>query len=223
MDFRTTDFRAEIAARDGETLVFKRCTFAGLELRDLDLPRVVFEHCVLDEATFRDSSLDDLRMISGSAVNTDFSGADLAGATFTGTDLSRTTFTRALLTDVTFMECRLIGANLTSLRGLTVNLRFQHCNLGLASLKNSPFRGAQFTETDLTESDLGRSDLRDAVFTRCRLRDTDFTRARLTGADLRSSDLGALTPETPLHLRGATISPTQATQICTALGLVVLE
>lgn len=116
----------------------------------------------------------------------------------------------------------MIGADLTALRGVAT-FAVRDCNLALARLTDGHLRGLHLSGTDLGEADLWGADLREAVFENCRLREVDLSNTRLEGADLRGADLGAITAEMPRHLRGAVISSRQATEICAALGVTVLD
>jgi len=122
-----------------------------------------------------------------------------------------------------FTGCKLVGADLTGLRGLAVTFTVTDCTLQLANLGDANLRGLRLTGTDLSEADLWGTDLRDAVFDNCRLRDTDLSHTKLHGADLRGADLGEITLDATTHLVGAVISPRQAAEICGALGITVME
>jgi uncharacterized protein YjbI with pentapeptide repeats len=116
----------------------------------------------------------------------------------------------------------MIGADLTGMRSLAVTFSVDGCSLALARLADAALRGWRLARVDLSDADLSGADLRDAVLTDCALRGTDLAHARLEGADLRGADLGEITPETPALLRGAIVSPEQASDVCRALGLQVI-
>lgn len=221
--FSSKDVRVAIEEYAGRAILFRQCDFTRAEMQDLDLTGAVFDQCRLDGAKLRECVLDRAHIIGGSCVAADFASADLNDAVFHGVELSRTRFTGALLADVRFEECRMIGADLTALRGLAVTLTIKECNLQLANFQDTDLRGADLTGSDLTEADLRGTDLRDAVFSRCRLRGADLSHTRLAGADLRGADLGEITADMLGQLRGAIISHAQAADICAALGLTVLD
>lgn len=223
VDFSSKDVRATIEEYEGHAILFRQCDFTRAEMQDLDLAGTVFDHCTLNGAKLRECVLDRAHIIGGSCVAADFASADLNDAIFHCVELSRARFAGALLADARFEECRMIGADLTSLRGLTVTLRIKECNLQLANFQDTDLRGADLTGSDLTEADLRGTDVRDAVFSRCRLHGIDLSHTRLDGADLRGADLGEITADMPNQLRGAVISHAQAADICVALGLTVLD
>ncbi len=223
VDLSSKDVRAIIEDYAGRAILFRQCDFTRAEMQDLDLTGAVFDHCTLNGAKLRECMLDRVRIIGGSCVAADFASADANDAVFHCVELSQTRFTGALLADARFEECRMIGADLTALRGLAVTLTIKDCNLQLANLQDTDLRGADLTGSDLTEADLRGTDLRDAVFSRCRLRGVDLSHTRLDRADLRGADLGAITADMPGQLRGAVISHAQAADICAALGLTVLD
>jgi uncharacterized protein YjbI with pentapeptide repeats len=222
VDFSVVDIRRELGAVEEGPPTFRRCVFAVADLTGLDLSGAVFEQCTLDGANLRDCRLDEARVSRGSFVRASFTSADLTDAVFDGVDLSHARFNGALLADARFSECKMIGADLTSLRGLAVTFTIEDCNLQLADFSGAHLRGLHVTGSDLTETDLRGADLRDAVFENCRLREADLSETRLEGADLRGADLGEITADTPRQLRGAVISARQAAQICHALGLTVV-
>lgn len=209
---------ADLSAR-----VFRRCDLTGADLRGLDLGRVVFDRCVLSEARLTGCGLDGARVTGGQWVNTELVDADLTDVVFDGVDLARARLRGALLADARFQDCRMIGVDLTALRGLASSLTLHGCNLQLANLTELHLRGWRIAGCDLSEAELWGADLREAVFTDCRLRDLDLSNTRLDGADLRSSDLGELGADSPRQLRGAVISTAQATAVCGALGITVLD
>ncbi|MFF7410527.1 pentapeptide repeat-containing protein [Streptomyces lydicus] len=84
-------------------------------------------------------------------------------------------------------------------------------------------RGTHLVGIRFTEADLGGVDFRDCTLEDCRLAEANLRAADFTGADLRGADLGELTIAIAAQFRGAVISPDQAAQICTALGLNVMS
>ncbi|WJY39230.1 pentapeptide repeat-containing protein [Streptomyces sp. P9-2B-2] len=95
---------------------------------------------------------------------------------------------------------------------------FTRCTFTEANLRGTHLVGIRFTEADL-----GGVDFRDCILEDCRLAETNLRAADFTGADLRGADLGELTIAIAAQFRGAVISPDQAAQICTALGLNVIS
>ncbi|MGH3929081.1 MAG: pentapeptide repeat-containing protein [Pseudonocardiaceae bacterium] len=223
VDFSSKDVRATVEEYAGRAILFRRCDFTCAEMQDLDLTGAVFDQCTLNGAELRECVLDRAHIIGGSCVAADFASADVNDAVFHCVELSQTRFTGALLADARFEECRMIGADLTALRGLAATLIMKDCNLQLANFQDTDLRGADLTGSDLTEADLRGTDLRDAVFSRCLLRGVDLAHTRLDGVDLRGADLGEITADMPHQLRGAVISHAQAADICAALGLTVLD
>src|SRR5206468_4662001 len=135
-----------------------------------------------------------------------FADCDLTHAAFRTFDLSGAILRGALLTDTSFEACRMLGADLTRLRGLAASFRFDGCNLQLADLQDLHLRGLRVHGADLSEADLRGADLREAVLSDCRLRGAQLSDTRLESADLRGSDLGELTADSLCHLAGAVIS-----------------
>ncbi|NMO91994.1 pentapeptide repeat-containing protein [Actinomycetospora sp. TBRC 11914] len=201
--------------------VLRRCTADEPDLHGADLTGLTLEGCHFPGADLRGTTLDRARVRGGSLAGAIVVDADLTDAVFEATDLSRLRLTGSLLTETRFTDCRMIGADLSGVRGLAVTYRLDGSNLGLANLQDVVWRGVVLRGLDLSEADLRGADLRDATLVGCTLRDVDLAHTRLTGADLRGADLGELTEDAPRTLRGAVVSESQAADVCRALGLVV--
>ncbi|MET9290736.1 pentapeptide repeat-containing protein [Streptomyces sp. NPDC003077] len=222
LDFTGVDLRTALARR-GSRLVLRDCVISRADLRDADLTGATFENCTAVGADLSRAVLAEARFVGGSFATADFREADLGDAAFTDTDLANACLSRAMLDDVTFTGCRMTGADLSALQGLAVTLTFSGCSMQLVDLHGTALRGIRVSRCDLTEANLARTDLRDAVFEDCRLREVHFQDTRLSGADLRGADLGEITERVIPLLRGAIISPEQAADVCSALGLQVAE
>jgi uncharacterized protein YjbI with pentapeptide repeats len=205
-------------ARD---VVLRRCSAEEPDLHGVDLTGATLEACRFPGADLRAATLDGVHLRGGTWSGAVIVDADLTDAVVEAADLSRVRLTGSLLTETRFTDCRMIGADLSGLRGLAVTYRLDGSNLGLANLQDVVWRGVTLRGLDLSEADLRGADLRDATFVDCTRRDVDLGHTRLTGADLRGADLGGLTEDAPRTLRGAIISEAQAADVCRALGLQV--
>jgi uncharacterized protein YjbI with pentapeptide repeats len=203
--------------------VLRRCTATEPDLHGADLTGLTLDACRLPGADLRGATLEGAAVRGGSLAGAVIVDADLTDAVFEATDLSRIRLTGSLLTETRFADCRMIGADLSGLRGLAVTYRLDGSNLGLANLQDVVWRGVTLRGLDLSEADLRGADLRDTTLVDCTLRDVDLAHTRLTGADLRGADLGALTEDAPRTLRGAVVSAAQAADVCRALGLLVAD
>ena len=195
----------------------------GADLRDADLAGVVLRGCRAAEADLRGARLDNARIDGGTLAGADLREVDLTDAVLSAVDLSGARLAGATLGETRFDGCRMIGTSLRGVRGLAASFRLTGCNLQVADLRELTLRGMRLEECDLSEADLRGADLRETTFERCRLRGSVLRHARLGTADLRTADLGEITPDTPAELAGAIVSPAQAAQVCEALGLTVLE
>jgi uncharacterized protein YjbI with pentapeptide repeats len=220
-DLSGLDLRALLDAR--RALVLRRCSAPEPDLHGTDLTGAVLDACRFPGADLRGATLDGARIRGGSLAGALVIDADLTDAVFEATDLSRVRLTGSLLTETRFADCRMIGADLSGLRGLAVSYRLDGSNLGLANLQDVVWRAVTLRGVDLSEADLRGADLRDATLVDCTLRDVDLTHTRLTGADLRGADLGELAEDAPRTLRGAIVSASQAADVCRALGLLVAD
>lgn len=218
-DLDGLDLRALLGeARDP---VLRRCSAEEPDLHGVDLSGATLEGCRFPGVDLRSATLDGTHVRGGTWPGAVIVDADLTDAVLEAVDLSRARLTGSLLTETRFTDCRMIGADLSGLRGLAVSYRLDGSNLGLANLQDVVWRGVTLRGLDLSEADLRGADLRDATLVDCTLRDVDLAHTRLAGADLRGADLGELTEDAPRTLRGAVVSEAQAADVCRALGLVV--
>ncbi|YAL84127.1 pentapeptide repeat-containing protein [Dermacoccaceae bacterium W4C1] len=162
--------------------------------------------------TFTRCDLTDLRLRN----------VDASEISFVDCTLDRIDLEGARLGDASFTGCRMTGANLSGVGGL--GFRLERCNLFAADLSGAPLPRADLTGCRLTEAVLRKADLRWAIFDGCDLSGTDLYGAQLEGADLRGAALGEVDGDRLPWLRGAIITPRQATEIVTALaGVTVLD
>lgn len=201
--------------------VLRRCSATEPDLHGTDLTGAVLDACRFDGADLRGATLDGAVVRGGSLPGAVIVDADLTDAVFEAVDLSRVRLTGSLVTETRFTDCRMIGADLSGLRGLAVTYCLDGSNLGLANLQDVVWRAVVLRGLDLSEADLRGADLRDATLVDCTLRDVDLAHTRLTGTDLRGADLGELAEDAPRTLRGAIVNEAQAADVCRALGLVV--
>lgn len=218
-DLSELDLRALLDGRRDPVL--RRCSAPEPDLCGADLTGLTLDGCRFAGADLRGATLEGAVVRGGSLSGAVVVDADLTDALFEATDLSRVRLTGSLLTETRFTDCRMIGADLSGLRGLAVSYRLDGSNLGLANLQDVVWRAVTLRGLDLSEADLRGADLRDATLVDCTLRDVDLAHTRLDGADLRGADLGGLTEDAPRTLRGAIVSESQAAEVCRALGLHV--
>ena len=187
--------------------------YDGLELRDLDLSgqraeNARFLACLLAGCVLDDAELDRAQ-IAHSVL------ADLRAHTLQAIESG--------WRDVAITECRLgavtaYGAQLTRVR--ITGGKLDYVNLRGAALTDVVIEDAAIGELDLVGARLTR-----VTFERCRVGQLDVTRATLDRVDLRGAELAVL--RGLAHLRGATITPDQLTDLSPSLashlGLTVAE
>ena len=166
---------------------------------------VVFEQVLLRRAIFNRTRLTQLRMLDVRLEASDLSGAD---------------WEKARLWRVEFAGSRLLGIQL--LEAQLDNIRFKDCNLEGAVFASAKFKAARFEDCVLRECSFEGADLSGVVFARCDLTDADLRESQLAGADLRGSILNGLSVGAK-ELAGAIISPAQAVQVASLLGVPVKD
>ncbi|RYG64680.1 pentapeptide repeat-containing protein [bacterium] len=186
---------------------------------------------LLDEVDLHDLKL------SGVAIGDATSGR-FARLSWQGARLGAVSWRRAQFEDTVFEKCDFANADgrelylsrvvIEGCRGVgfkaaECNWRDVVCregNWSLAQFRYAKFERVRFENLDLREADFQNADLRGATFRDCDLREAQFSFARLQGADFRTCqtediriDAGAL--------NGLNVSPLQAAQFATILGLKV--
>ncbi len=219
VDFSGRDLRRALD-RPGAPFTFQDCSFDGADLRGAQLAESAFVECRLDRADLGGAMLEQARIERGSAAFLKAARADLTDALFKGVDLANSQWNSALLAGTHFEECRLVGARLSSVRGL--GHTFARCHLGLADLAGLDFRGQTLDGLNFTEADLTGCDFRDAILDGCRFPGAELRSARFAGADLRGADLGEVAIADLPVLRGAVVSERQAAALIAAFGIQVL-
>jgi uncharacterized protein YjbI with pentapeptide repeats len=166
---------------------------------------VVFEQVLLRRAVFNRTRLTQLRMLDAR-----FEACDLSGADWEKARLRRVELAGSRLMGIQLLEAQLDDA------------RFKDCNLEGAVFASAKFKAARFEDCVLRECSFEGADLSGVVFARCDLTDADLRESKLAGADLRGSILNGVRVGAK-ELAGAIISPTQAVQVASLLGVSVKD
>ena len=165
--------------------------------RNANLQYVILSGFPLVEASFRGADLSFADLSGADLRNADlseavlqqsnFSSANVAGATFARADMRTANLEGAHCEAADFTAAGLIGANLSNLNLAGAN--FEAADMQSASLAGSNLRGASFRSTNMTYANLTQADLAGA-----QCRDTNFDSAVLdysilNGASLKGANL----------------------------------
>lgn len=120
---------------------------------------------------------------------------------------------------VRFCQCRLVG--FCAAESTWFDTVWSATSAALSQWRYSHFNRVRFEHCDLTGADFQNSDLRHAQFVECNLTEAEFSFCQLQGADWRSCDLTGLRVDAP-SLAGVRVTPLQAAQFATLLGLDVV-
>lgn len=181
--------------------------FEGLELADTSAGGATF-----DQVIFRSCSFE----------NVDFSGCTFTDVRFIGCRFISCTMKRSWLNRCDLHSCSAPGLSLEKSRLTSV------------SLADSQLRYAEFSEvsatalrvckTSLAESAWRSATLKRCTFDACDLSRADMFRTSLAGIDLSACDIsGIVVSNTFRELRGCIVSPEQAIQFASLLGIVVKD
>jgi len=203
----------DLADGDYRKANFKKTIFHGADLHLADL---ALSQC--SKADFSGANLGRTRLVLATAIDANFTGADLREAVFTGADCRGAVLTGARMGlfrggKATFDGGRLIGADLsaTDLSGASM----QNCRAWGARFNASNAVGLDLTRSDVHGSDFRQADLQMANLTNAKGNGADFSNSKLAhailqgaymeGADLSHADLrGASLREADFH--GADLS-----------------
>lgn len=113
-------------------------------------------------------------------------GARLTDCRFERCEMTLVDLTDATLHDVTFVACRLraVGFGATARDPVGLSVRFDECDLSLASFDDIDLRALAFEGGVAREARFVRVDLRGVV-----LRGVDLTGAEFSACDLRDADM----------------------------------
>lgn len=178
---------------------------SGCNLTDQSAGNVLFEEVSLRSTIFTGSRLPKLRLLDVRLEGCDLSGAFLEEARFRR---------------VEFVGCRLMGVQLLSAQ--LDDVRFKDCNLEGAVFVSSQTKALHFEDCILRNATFEEANLEGTIFKHCDLTNADLRNANLGEADLHGSTLDGL-QVSPKNMQGAIISPTQAIQVASLLGVTVLD
>lgn len=167
--------------------------FVDCDFTEMHSEGSIFSGCVFRNVRFNvsahvNSAFDNCRFEHCNFFDAVFEGCKFTGSVFTGSSLK---------------PVRVEGGN------------WSFVSLAGADLQRSAFSQVNFTEADLSNTDLRHSELRD-----CRLVNVAWSGARLSRADLRGSALEGIEAE-DFNVRGAVVDVAQALTIAEAHGAVI--
>jgi uncharacterized protein YjbI with pentapeptide repeats len=192
-------------------------TFGAFELtREIDLSGLQLSGIAFGNAQngrFSQVQLKNARLGAVSWRRAHFEDAIFDGSDFAGADNSE-----IFLSRVQFLDCRALGLQAAESNWRDVTM--QGGNWSLAQFRYAKFERVRFENLNLREADFQNADLRGAIFQDCDLRGAQFSFARLQNADFRTSQTEDMSIDAGA-LRGLIVSPLQAAQFASVLGLQV--
>jgi uncharacterized protein YjbI with pentapeptide repeats len=183
---------------------FTKVTFSNCQMKHVDLTNAIFSTCQMDhvdlsyalmpgvsivstslkEANFYKATLTNYAIISNSDLDeTDFSEADLTGATLGPLDFKEAMMVNTKFIKATVANCDFTGANLT-------NADFTRALLSYLNICGTNFTGAILNKQNFTTSKIDENTnfkgakMQQIVLSGCKLDGITFTNADMTGAIL---------------------------------------
>lgn len=142
----------------------------------------------------------------------------LQNVIFDRCDLSGCDFRECVLSRVHFQQCKCTGANFAD-SGLN-DVLFDNCILDHSVFTATRAKKLLFQQCRMSEAQMDELTGKDYRYDDCVLTKVNFHRTALKGLDLRSNDIdGILASAT--ELRGATVTPVQASSLARLLGVII--
>ena len=194
------DFLDKLSREDRlEEAVYTGQNFCGENLKNLEAVRCRFIKCDFSEANLAFAGFRDVV----------FEACD-----FSNSDLNKASFQR-----VVFAHCKLMGMDFVE--GSMHHARFTECDARYLNVADSKVQNVAFESTRLENASFLRCRMK-AQFSHCNLTQTMFEQTPLKEFDLRTCRLEGV-QVTPSDLRGAIVTPLQASELAVLLGLIIKE
>ena len=182
-----------------EECIFTNISYAGANLKGLDVLRCRFvkcdfSECCMEMAGFRDT-------------------------VFEACDFSNCDFSKASFQKILFQGCKLMGADF--IEGSLRHVCFSDISGGYVNFADSRVQDTVFEKSRLPNASFSRCKLA-ASFHTCDLMQSLFQQTPLKDIDLRTCRLQGIQITLP-DLKGAIVTPIQASELAALLGLVIKE
>lgn len=188
----------------------KQEEYAAIKVSNSDLSGQNVKELLFEEASFHHTLFTGSRLPKLRLFDVRMEACDLSGAFLEEARLRR----------VEFIGCRLLGAQLLSAQ--LDDVYFKECNLEGAVFVTSQAKVLHFEDCVLRNASFEGAKLKGAIFRDCDLRNADLRNADLKQADIRGSKLDGV-QVSPKDMGGAIISPLQAVQTVSLLGVTVMD
>jgi fluoroquinolone resistance protein len=162
--------------------------------------KTYFDNLSLDKKDYSDEPLAMGEYDSCHFSNCNFSNSDLSqiifiDCTFTSCNLSGAKLDKTSFRDDTFKDCKLLGLHFFNCHDFLFAVKFENCNLNLASFYRMKIKKTVFKNCNLQEVDFSEADLSAALFDHCDLALAVFGNTILEKADLRTAYNYSIDPE----------------------------
>ena len=159
---------------------FEDKTFEGMDFTDGGLSGGEYENCTFNNCRF---------------VNGDLSGITFSECKFINCDLSMAKIVNTALREITFKGCKLLGLHFDDCNGFLFSVKFQGCQLHLASFYQRSLKGTLLEDCNLQEVDFAEADLTGVIFSNCDLSGAIFQNTTMEKADFRTAYNYSIDPE----------------------------
>jgi uncharacterized protein YjbI with pentapeptide repeats len=165
-------------------------SFAGEDLRNLDLSELVLKGIDFSGAVFTGTNLAGADLEASNLTEADLSGANLGSCNLTGTNLAETNLSgtnleKACLRNADVTESDLTQATLSG--AVLFDVVFEKAKMAGAVLNEVEAEDAYFSAADLSGASFKNAELSGADLSKCRLDETDFEGANLSEATVEGA------------------------------------
>ncbi|MDB5119490.1 MAG: putative low-complexity protein [Sphingobacteriales bacterium] len=179
--------------------------------KNYNFPDHFFQHSVFENCTFENYNFSDK----------DFSGTDFIETLFINCNFSNASLAGSGLKDTIFKHCKLTGVDFARSKDFLFSVQFSNCILDYTSFVKKKNRKCNFIDCSVKGADFTESDLTNSTFDNCDLIAAVFNRTNLNNADLSTSYNFVINPEIN-SLRKAKLSLNGLPGLLLTYGIVIV-
>ena len=142
-----------------------------------------------------DGDYENCRFNNCNLANTNLSNISFMESTFEQCDLSMAKVGNTAFKDIRFIKCKLLGVHFEDCNPFLLAMKFDGCQLDLASFYKLSLKNTEWKNCHLKEADFNESDLTAASFGGCDLSGAVFRNSVLEKADFRGAINYSIDPE----------------------------
>ena len=124
------------------------------------------------------------------------------------------------MNDVKFMECKIVGADFSTVNKNSTSLKFDKCNISYTTFIGTNLHDCLYSECHIVECDFTDANLSRAVFDNCELAGSIFSGTNLEKADFETSRNYIINP-TANRINKMVVSESELKGLVAHLNIVI--